>query len=333
MRFFLRLKISLFFVAALIWGSQAMALDPIPQSELCAPKVATESQKQTEASTDCLNCLADQVSPGLTAPLAETKKLTKKLSEESEAQRLVHEYSTAITILQGIGFNRHGESIQNIFMNSEGLKKAYATNDHADGLKVFLKIRAADYRAIQKLSLKELRKDLAKAEAILKKSIKVEHTALCGLSLLELFSIKAYTGNLSREINSALRDKNYFPEARKNYTPYVETLKGALAKLKDYDQTVTRGVNYTPADWEKHEKGELLTYDAFTSTSRLPIFDHTNTRLIIRSKSGKYIAPFSSHFNEEEILFSPDTQFQVLDKKIEAGKMTITLEEVKSASK
>jgi len=109
-----------------------------------------------------------------------------------------------------------------------------------------------------------------------------------------------------------------------------------LNKLPDYkDKNVYRQISLSGEQIAQYEPGKVITEHAFTSTSKTregAASRMGNTEFVIRSKKGKDVEAFSRHPEEKEVLFTPGTQFKVLDqqvKNVDGKDMTlIFMEEV-----
>ena len=136
------------------------------------------------------------------------------------------------------------------------------------------------------------------------------------LSDAELVAIRSYTEQAFRFLNKALREGG--SEASK-YRNFVEVLNSALSKLPNYTGEVGRGTSLPADALAEHQVGATLIYKAFTSTSTETGHDEIH-RFIIRSKTGKRIAPFSVFSGEDEVLFRSGTRFRVVSRKEHTGK-------------
>jgi len=144
------------------------------------------------------------------------------------------------------------------------------------------------------------------------------HTAAtkCGMSRVESCLLISYTGSLFQKLNSDLRMKS-------NKYKYVEKiLNAALGKFKDQKIKVKRVMMASAEVLNQHKKGQVITYEAFTSTSKRGEWgEHADEfmpnalLLTIRSKHGKYIAPISEFQMEEEVLFKSKTKFKIISKE------------------
>jgi hypothetical protein len=114
----------------------------------------------------------------------------------------------------------------------------------------------------------------------------------------------------------------------------VQALNNALAKLPPYEGPVIRGTNLPPEVLAKYRPGEVITEDAFLSTSmntgvaRSPTFAG-NVEFRILSKSGRDISSFSVFPDEAEVLFPTGTRFYVASKVVDplTGRTVIRMVE------
>ena len=144
-----------------------------------------------------------------------------------------------------------------------------------------------------------------------------------------------------QQINPPIRD---FANGKIDALPRAATkwkgmLEKALGKLLDnYVGTVYRGVNMDE-EWIQDIKKTFtdntrarvpFSDPAFLSTSTKldKSFKDTNCRFIIRSKTGKEIAPYSVHPFEYEVLFAPNTSFVIHDIVILDTKLLVRMREI-----
>ncbi|WP_231990116.1 ADP-ribosyltransferase [Mycobacterium sp. 852002-51971_SCH5477799-a] len=134
----------------------------------------------------------------------------------------------------------------------------------------------------------------------------------------DLGALADYTGPGYLDLNNALRGG----EMDASQQVRIEAVKTALAKLPPYEGPVIRGTNLPPEVLARYRPGEVITEDAFLSTTtnagvaRSPTFAG-NVEFRILSKSGRDISPFSLFPGEREVLFPPGTKFYVSSKRID----------------
>ncbi|MET9492785.1 ADP-ribosyltransferase domain-containing protein [Nocardia sp. NPDC006630] len=127
-----------------------------------------------------------------------------------------------------------------------------------------------------------------------------------------------YTG-LYEELNSALRAGSVDATQKAQ----IKAVEEALAKLPDHNGVVFRGTDLPPNVLAKYEKGTVVTEDAFTSTSASA--DEAfpgDTQFTILSKYGKDVSLHSDVPSEQEVLFPPGTQFDVVSKVFDSKSGT-----------
>lgn len=137
-------------------------------------------------------------------------------------------------------------------------------------------------------------------------------------AIFDYMSAKSYS------LNAALRAQEPLSEELQKLK---RNLDYALAKLPDYKGTVYRSISSeyigdVAAFWKMHKVGDVVLYDAFTSTSKVIYDKSMDIQFVIQSKHGKDISLWNT--NEQEILFRRGTMFEIT--KISGN--TIFLEEV-----
>lgn len=133
----------------------------------------------------------------------------------------------------------------------------------------------------------------------------------------EVMGIYSYTTNdIYRKLNSTLRRGK--AADKKKYMPTAEIIISGLKKLPEYKGEVVRFERKKSVNsWGE---GKVKTFKAFTSSSKKKGFCWSgNTKLIIKSKTGRFIGMMSRFKNEQEVLFLPKTKFKVL-KRTKATK-------------
>ncbi len=152
----------------------------------------------------------------------------------------------------------------------------------------------------------------------------------CGMSLYEYTAIQVYSVDGYSSINKALRGSHTDPLYQDIY-PIIQLIDQGLDKLAPYQGLVKRGSDLPENVLKKHCLGCIVTYKAFTSTSTRDSFTE-GYQFIIKSESGKYIAPISINRAEEEVLFKDNTRFRVVDIKPviinDKNTLIFTMEEV-----
>jgi hypothetical protein len=112
----------------------------------------------------------------------------------------------------------------------------------------------------------------------------------------------------------------------------IEALNSALEKLPAYDGPVVRGTNLPPEALARYQPDEVITEDAFLSTSTNPAVARSpsfagNVEFRILSSTGRDISSVSMFPTEQEVLFPAGTKFYVLSKTTDpvTGKTIIEM--------
>ncbi len=156
------------------------------------------------------------------------------------------------------------------------------------------------------------------------------------LSLHEIALIYHYSDSGYENINNTLKKNKGI--ATNNH---IRFLCDTLNKLPDYQGVVFRGVNFDKFQKQRYidafNQNKPIQEFCFISTSRSELiansFSKGDTMCMIFSKTGKQIENFSkfglhSGQNEKEVLFLPNTIFEVLEILQDTTKTTIILEEI-----
>lgn len=147
----------------------------------------------------------------------------------------------------------------------------------------------------------------------------------------EYLSIRAYTSNLYKEINPALRAGNVG-----EWSGLTDEAASGMSKLSKngygFDGIVRRDAYFTDAEIAKifGSPGGTFSDKAFLSTtSELNGVFPGNTSIYINGSSGVRVAALSEYATEAEVLFSPGTNFRVIDiSKGASGNTIVRLEEI-----
>ena len=135
----------------------------------------------------------------------------------------------------------------------------------------------------------------------------------------ELVAIRAYTGCGYQSENPALRDA--VQDARNRLRPLILATVSGLNKMPDFVGNVARGSDLSAKILEKYVTGKRVTETAFTSSTyraldaadrSLMIFAAKNSHFIIHSIHGKKIDWLSQRPAENEVLFLPGAEFDVI---------------------
>lgn len=144
------------------------------------------------------------------------------------------------------------------------------------------------------------------------------------ITIEETRDIKLYTSDLFHQINGSLRSG----KIEENLQEKVDTINNALDKLPSYNGMVNRWEPFYKGGIEDHindyVKGEIAQLPSFLSTTKLTeapdtIFS-TSMKFEIESKNGKHIKEYSEYPKEEEVLFKPNSIFEVIDVKVNKYK-------------
>ena len=130
-----------------------------------------------------------------------------------------------------------------------------------------------------------------------------------GLSPSELAALHFYMGSGYRTINTPL-----FSQAAlgPDLQAIKETLDSALARFPSYNQPVQRHATLPPAVASKHVVGDVVCYDAYSSSSMKKEWNWGGPHrfIIYPGKRGRAVFEYSA--GEGEVLFEAGTCFKVL---------------------
>jgi len=144
------------------------------------------------------------------------------------------------------------------------------------------------------------------------RSSQIRNGCKYSLSDFERANIYSYTGDGSADYNLALKNggNDFFL-----MKPCIDSFNDSLQKLPIYSGVVWRGVKFSPDSEKIHQEGSIVSYPSFTSTTKnvKKVFKLTHSLKII-SHRGKDLSKCSEAPDEEEIIFSPETKFKVLQK-------------------
>lgn len=153
--------------------------------------------------------------------------------------------------------------------------------------------------------------------------------------MFEKALILKYSNDGFENLNEQLRNS-----AGENNSEYGKLLESCLNKLNNFEGLVYRGANLTDLELnryiEANTTNEPLKEFAFISASksRLIAMEFRGNALFrIYSRSGKEVEKIAMHGvygapNEKEVLFKPNTQFNVLEVRQQVDYSLITLEEI-----
>jgi hypothetical protein len=143
-------------------------------------------------------------------------------------------------------------------------------------------------------------------------------TAIHSLTSDDLLALADYTGSGYQDLNSALRSDALDASQHAR----VDALNNALEKLPAYDGLVIRGTNLPPEVLAQYRPGEVITEDAFLSTTTNPAVARSpsfagNVEFRIMSSTGRDISSISMFPGEQEILFPAGSKFLVVSKIVD----------------
>ena len=146
--------------------------------------------------------------------------------------------------------------------------------------------------------------------------------------LPELVAIRVYTGSKYREINAALRsrDWNTLPQ----YRCIILSASSGLNKMLPFTGTVNRAATLPDSVVSKYVVGEISVERHFWS-STFGDSDESefrgNVRYEIKSMKGRRIDWLSEFPDEKEVLFTPGSEFRVTEKSKRNDKTIISVEQ------
>ena len=147
----------------------------------------------------------------------------------------------------------------------------------------------------------------------------------------EYLSLQAYTSNLYREINPALRAGN-----AGEWEAVVDEATRGLAKMSEngylYASAVRRDATFDLKQLDAlfPENGVFQDKTFVSSSAKLEGVFPGNTQIQITSRTGVNVKSLSSYALEEEVLFPPNTKFKIVARTIDPtnNKHLIVLEEI-----
>ena len=163
---------------------------------------------------------------------------------------------------------------------------------------------------------------------MLKANKSCQNNPLFNLTDMEIYAMMQYKGSRSYTINEVLRNEGYDKLDEEN-KKIVDNISSALEKLPIFKGTIYRNIdlkameeyNYYDDKLSKfideHRKGNIVTYPAFTSTSKskngYPLDSKCQANCEIISKSGRDITYLQGIAAEEEVLYDRNKSFKILD--------------------
>ncbi|MEO5369528.1 MAG: ADP-ribosyltransferase [Magnetococcus sp. DMHC-1] len=158
--------------------------------------------------------------------------------------------------------------------------------------------------------------------------------SIARLAVVDLASLRNYTGLTPsadkrnyQMINEALRSGNEAELAR--LAPLIETLKSALAKLPDYVGDVVRATDLPEGVAEGIVPGGIYSDAGFMSTAIGETSFEGKYMFFVKSKTGKWIEPFSFYPEQKDVLYPPGVEFEIMRVKVEQeDRVNVWLEEM-----
>lgn len=131
----------------------------------------------------------------------------------------------------------------------------------------------------------------------------------------EKSALSYYISSESYKINEKLRTNDYLSEDEK---VLINNLDTALQKMPKYEGTVYRSLDSSMIEnlenfWQIHSVENIISYEAFTSSSTHVYDKDMDIQMVIKSKNGRDIRNYNP--KESEILFSRNSMFHVTDVK------------------
>lgn len=153
------------------------------------------------------------------------------------------------------------------------------------------------------------------------------------LTLPEQVALRYYTGDGYRTLNQMLN--GLIKQGDPLYSELVlasKVLSNALDRLPNHVGQVVRRTQLPEAFLAKHQIGDTVEYNAFTSTTYgdSDVFSHYPHRLVIKSKTGKSINFISEYQDQEyEVVFNRPKRFKVERRReLPNGVIDIELVEI-----
>ncbi|MBF0136754.1 MAG: hypothetical protein HQL65_10980 [Magnetococcales bacterium] len=154
------------------------------------------------------------------------------------------------------------------------------------------------------------------------------------LSIVDLASLRNYTGLTQVEggernhqlMNTALRSGDR--AELKRLAPMILTLEAALANLPNYEGDVVRATNLPESVAKDIVPGGVYSDAGFMSTAIGETKFKGKYMFFIKSKTGKWIEPFSFYPDQREVLYPPGVEFVIRDvRRLDDGTVEVDLKE------
>ncbi len=146
-----------------------------------------------------------------------------------------------------------------------------------------------------------------------------------GLSESQAVALWAYTDDLYKPLNQALRDGT----ANKQMLAVRDELNAALDKMPKYKGIVYRGTELSKKQIDVIIKKKLFNDKAFISATNLKMqrFDG-NVYFEVISQNGRDISKLSKFSSEAEVLFKAASDFEIVDINKVESILEVTMKEV-----
>ncbi len=146
----------------------------------------------------------------------------------------------------------------------------------------------------------------------------------CYMNLSEYAALANYVATGYQIMNRVLRNRDARGIEAQKYR--IEFMKSAMRKMLPYQGWVKRGADIPLSALTDHQPGNIVTYEAFTSTSTGKGF-MGNIQYLIFSHSCLPV-PHSINY-ENEVICLPGTKFRVLYRQATNENLDLVMEEVK----
>lgn len=321
-----------------IKGALKGLVNTIPETAEILIKGAAEHQAQE--LNDAANLHMVLGKRKLAASFAEAAKSTRASADAIELPKLVltnsaQEGGNLVAVIvqlfaAGVGVAKFAtKGASKLLMKSNAALPKTASKTNGDGVRILRSTSETRSVKVKDFLEKKWGKD-AVDDALASKRSDPKLDAL--LTDDEYISIQAYTSNLYREINPALRAGNLG-----EWAPVVDEATEGLAKMRA-DGYRFKGRVRRDATFDLKQIDDLFPENgyfqdrAFVSSSKdVDGVFLGNTEIQIFSENGVDVRSLSQYDEEEEVLFSPGTKFKVTSRIIDPKNKqhVIVLREIK----
>lgn len=145
----------------------------------------------------------------------------------------------------------------------------------------------------------------------------------------QAFGIRLYSSNYYIQLNAVLRLGNPNDPLYMDMMPVFDAINAGLANLPDGPGMTYRGENnMTPARINQWTPGNRVINLAYTSTARPPGFWYNDApfKFNINGLECKSISSYSEFPNENEFLYAPDLNQEVVSRNCNSGNVKCTFE-------